>query len=1097
MTSKQRSMSPNTMESNMAWQLCHKAFRGDIAGLKQFLDQGQSLDVHDYDGRTPLHLAASAGQFATVKFLVEEAKCTLQRDRFGGLPIHDAERSGHDELKEYLQNLDFEAKLVNWQGDVNVAKQALMDKVLSLVLKQGVWVFGLAYSEMEYYFNELGLDDWYFKHYTPAQIAKHIHCYIASKKVGQTTGDYTIQFHMEAPQTAFFLTSIGVNKKPLQQTEELVTKWMNAVPDNMAYSLTYVESNGAAYRGRKDRLAIFVVESNPFQGHEVDEDEDSLELLATTNFLKEKQPKHQISYQQLLHQVAKSSTDSWAGVIPTSPLGVTAWGQWLVQFGIRQRQPVYLQQFQQALDRLGVQSRKKHIETFQNGITCYHFYCNSLPGEKADDCLRALQLVPHMKQSPLTHLFLDNKICSDSLIYFSCVVKFAFHFVKKDTREYLILAQALQHDPANKEKLDHLYLQAIMDLLTEDRVYDVVLRYPDFCRQLYADFRQIALGQRERFFNETLAKQLAMNRDETDVKVLSAMLTFNQHLTGTNFFRCGGTPSSLAFRLDPSFLKLVSQAIFPEVPHTVYLVVGRSFYGFHIRFRDVARGGIRVIKSRDESMYRRNAGTLFEECYNLAITQQRKNKDIPEGGAKGTILLNPDAQAKTKEAFTHYVDALLDCMLPDRAGIHCPNPDILFFGPDENTADLMEVGASHARSRGYPLWKSLTTGKPPSQGGIPHDVYGMTTLGVHTFKLGLLQMLGKREEEMTKVQTGGPDGDLGSNEIKISKDRTIAVVDGSGVAYDPVGLDRAELLSLAERRIPIGNFDPSKLKAGGFLVRVGDSNVTLPDGTVVQRGDLFRDSFHLSVYATADLFVPCGGRPKAVTGDNVHQMLVNGQPKFKCIVEGANLFFTDSARKVLEDAGAHVLKDASTNKGGVTSSSLEVLAALVMPDEDHQALMCVPSGGRVPDFYLEYVKHIQQIIAEKARMEFSCLWAEKQRDPKSYYCGTTERLSTKINGLGDMIGAEVVDDADIDLIRTVLKRCIPALLIDRYGVDFIMKKLPTNYMHATVAAWLAATYVYECGFGATEYAFHKFLGKLQNDGMVHGVSSVTLDFASQ
>jgi hypothetical protein len=31
------------------------------------------------------------------------------------------------------------------------------------------------------------------------------------------------------------------------------------------------------------------------------------------------------------------------------------------------------------------------------------------------------------------------------------------------------------------------------------------------------------------------------------------------------------------------------------------------------------------------------------------------------------------------------------------------------------------------------------------------------------------------------LQTGGPDGDLGSNEIKISKDKTIGVVDGSGV----------------------------------------------------------------------------------------------------------------------------------------------------------------------------------------------------------------------------------------------------------------------------------------------------------------------------
>ncbi len=35
-----------------------------------------------------------------------------------------------------------------------------------------------------------------------------------------------------------------------------------------------------------------------------------------------------------------------------------------------------------------------------------------------------------------------------------------------------------------------------------------------------------------------------------------------------------------------------------------------------------------------------NLGSMFEENYNLAFTQQRKNKDIPEGGSKGVILLN-------------------------------------------------------------------------------------------------------------------------------------------------------------------------------------------------------------------------------------------------------------------------------------------------------------------------------------------------------------------------------------------------------------------------------------------------------------------------
>jgi glutamate dehydrogenase len=36
--------------------------------------------------------------------------------------------------------------------------------------------------------------------------------------------------------------------------------------------------------------------------------------------------------------------------------------------------------------------------------------------------------------------------------------------------------------------------------------------------------------------------------------------------------------------------------------------------------------------------YSINKRMLFDENYGLAATQSLKNKDIPEGGAKGTIL---------------------------------------------------------------------------------------------------------------------------------------------------------------------------------------------------------------------------------------------------------------------------------------------------------------------------------------------------------------------------------------------------------------------------------------------------------------------------
>lgn len=104
----------------------------------------------------------------------------------------------------------------------------------------------------------------------------------------------------------------------------------------------------------------------------------------------------------------------------------------------------------------------------------------------------------------------------------------------------------------------------------------------------------------------------------------------------------------------------------------------------------------------------------------------------------------------------------------------------------------------------------------------------MTTRSVHQYVLGIYRKLGLKEENCRKMQTGGPDGDLGSNEIKISKDKTVGIVDGSGVLYDPSGLNRDELLRLANERKMIIDFDLTKLGADGFRVLVEDSNVKLP-----------------------------------------------------------------------------------------------------------------------------------------------------------------------------------------------------------------------------------------------------------------------------
>ena len=56
------------------------------------------------------------------------------------------------------------------------------------------------------------------------------------------------------------------------------------------------------------------------------------------------------------------------------------------------------------------------------------------------------------------------------------------------------------------------------------------------------------------------------------------------------------------------------------------------------------------------------------------------------------------------------------------------------------------------------------------------------------------------------------------------------------------------------------------------------------------------------------------------------------------------MFFTQDARLLLEKAGVVLYKDSSANKGGVTSSSLEVLAALSLTDEEHEKHMHATSA---------------------------------------------------------------------------------------------------------------------------------------------------------
>lgn len=78
---------------------------------------------------------------------------------------------------------------------------------------------------------------------------------------------------------------------------------------------------------------------------------------------------------------------------------------------------------------------------------------------------------------------------------------------------------------------------------------------------------------------------------------------------------------------------------------------------------------------------------------------------------------------------------------------------------------------------------------------------------------------------------------------------------------------------------------------------------------------------------------------------------------------------------------------------------MEVLVGLSLSDDDYTNLMTFP-GGSPSKFYSDYVKDIQERIAENAALEFSCIWKEHQRlgGSKSRTL-LSDLLSEKINDL--------------------------------------------------------------------------------------------------
>jgi glutamate dehydrogenase len=292
------------------------------------------------------------------------------------------------------------------------------------------------------------------------------------------------------------------------------------------------------------------------------------------------------------------------------------------------------------------------------------------------------------------------------------------------------------------------------------------------------------------------------------------------------------------------------------------------------------------------------------------------------------------------------------------------------------------------------------------------------------------------------------------------------ILDGTAALYDPHGINRNEL-----RRIILAHdldaFDPEVLGIGAYIIfRTGRRLEGLKEshrkvsrtaaGLVEEWLDIddFNHVYNNLIFTVrTDLFIPAGGRPETIDGQNWRSFLdAEGGASALVIVEGANSFITPEARVQLQKSGVTIMRDASANKCGVISSSYEIIANLLLSERE----------------FLEhkerYVADVLTILEKRAADEARLILRRRRESGGTLlYSEISETISQNINGLYSRLFEFFTSRPELPLqspYRQAILRHLPRMLQETPAFRQRVKRLPQKYLCAILAAEIGSSLVY-------------------------------------
>ena len=502
------------------------------------------------------------------------------------------------------------------------------------------------------------------------------------------------------------------------------------------------------------------------------------------------------------------------------------------------------------------------------------------------------------------------------------------------------------------------YCHQIGSRFSFESVMEVLLSHPYFVRLLVQWFEQRFdpdfVGDREAVDvanAEALTQELdkVLNLD-TD-RILRELIDVVGAILRTNVFQrddSGAHKPWMSFKIDPRAIPAMPQ---PRPAYEIFVHSPRTA-GVHLRFGNVARGGLRWSDRKDD---------FRTEVLGLVKAQEVKNAVIvPVGSKGGFVVADPvngsreEVLAQGKACYTEFISGMLDitdnrvegAIVPPARTVRRDGDDpYLVVAADKGTATFSDLANSISAKYGFWLGDAFASG---GSAGYDHKAMGITARGAWEAVKRHFRELGvdTQTEPFTVAGIGDMSGDVFGNGMLLSEQiRLVAAFDHRHIFLDP---DPDPAVSFAERqrlfdlpRSSWADYDSSLISAGGGVYARTEKSIPISAQVRAALGipdsvDRLSPPELLRAILTAPVdllwnggigtYVKASTQTNLDVGDKANDAIrVNGRDlRARVVGEGGNLGLTQLGRIEAARHGVALNTDAVDNSAGVDCSDHEV-----------------------------------------------------------------------------------------------------------------------------------------------------------------------------